>query len=161
MIVHRAPWLLPIAAPPIRDGWVAVENGRIVACGSGEPPVSAGRAELPFGAECFAVLPGLVNAHTHLELSYLRGRVPPSHSFDEWVRALVALRRQFPDPFAPEISAAARRGIEDARASGTALVGDISNSLIPVPLLRQAAMPAHGDLGSAAGLTRRAGPRCP
>ena len=31
LIVHRAAWVLPIAAPPIRDGWVAVDGGRIVA----------------------------------------------------------------------------------------------------------------------------------
>ena len=40
-----------------------------------------------------SILPALVNAHTHLELSYLHGRVPPSTSFNEWVRALMALRR--------------------------------------------------------------------
>ena len=39
LIVHRAAWVLPIAAPPIRDGWVAVEAGRIVGCGGARPSV--------------------------------------------------------------------------------------------------------------------------
>jgi len=75
-------------------------------------------------------LPGLVNAHTHLELSYLRGRVPPAAEFVTWVRGVIAARRQQPDAEAPEILAAVGRGIEEAIASGTALVGDISNTLV-------------------------------
>jgi len=43
MIVHRAAWVVPIAGPVIRDGWVAVEGGRIADCG----PVSAAPAGTP------------------------------------------------------------------------------------------------------------------
>lgn len=143
MILHRAAWVLPIAAPPIRNGWVAVEDGRVVGFGSGDPPVSGAPGPVPFEGQPAAIIPGLVNAHTHLELSYLRGRVPPSPSFDAWVRALVSLRRQFPDPFASEIIAAVTVAIDEARASGTAVVGDIANSLISIPPLRQSGMPAH------------------
>ena len=89
------------------------------------------------------ILPALVNAHTHLELSYLHGRVPPEGSFSSWVRALMALRRQYPDPSAAEIVAAARTAVAAARACGTGLVGDISNTLVTVPLLREAQMPAQ------------------
>ena len=39
-----------------------------------------------------ALLPGLVNAHTHLELSWLRGRVPPASQFTDWVKTLFAIR---------------------------------------------------------------------
>ena len=61
--------MLPIAAPPIRDGWVAVDDGRIVACGAGDAPrLRRGRAA-PSVGDRVAILPGLVNAHTHLELS--------------------------------------------------------------------------------------------
>jgi cytosine/adenosine deaminase-related metal-dependent hydrolase len=143
LITHRAAWVLPIAAPPIRDGWVAVEAGRIVACGSGDVPESGVAAPLPFEGRPSAIVPGLVNAHTHFELSYLRGRVPPSPSFDAWVRALVSLRRQFPDPFASEIVAALGEAIEEARTSGTAVVGDVANSLISIPALRRSRMAAH------------------
>ena len=90
-----------------------------------------------------AVLPALVNAHTHLELSYLDGRVPPDAGFVQWVRTLMALRRSYPDPSAPEILAAARSAIAAARASGTGLIGDISNTLVTVPLLREAGMPSQ------------------
>src|SRR6185436_5420190 len=90
-----------------------------------------------------AVLPSLVNAHTHLELSYLHKCVPPSTSFNEWVTQLMTLRRGFPDPGVPPILAAAKVAIGRAKASGTGLIGDVSNTLVTVPLLREAGMPAH------------------
>lgn len=55
----------------------------------------------------------------------------------------MALRRQYPDSAAAEIVDAARAAIGEARRFGTGLVGDISNTLITVPLLREAAMPAQ------------------
>ena len=142
MVVHRADWVLGIASPPVRGGWVAVDSGRIVACGSSEPPPSGDELTAPFDGAC-AILPALVNAHTHLELSYLRQRVPPARSFGEWVSALISLRRQYPDGHAFEIVDAARRAIAEARASGTGLIGDISNTLISLPLLIDSATPAR------------------
>lgn len=136
MIRYKADWVLPIADAPIRGGWVEVDGDRIAAVGSGPAPgaVDLGRA---------VILPSLVNAHTHLELSYLRDRVPPATRFTNWIRVLMSARRQFPDASDPRILAAARDGINEARASGTGLVGDISNTLVTVPLLREAGMAAH------------------
>jgi cytosine/adenosine deaminase-related metal-dependent hydrolase len=134
MITYRASWILPIASPPIRDGWLTVENGRVREAGSGRPP--AGGVDLG----SVVLLPGLVNAHTHLELSWLRGRIPPAaDGMTGWVRRMLAARRAATrdDP----IGIAA--GVAEARASGTALVGDVTNSLDPVPILRGAGLSAH------------------
>jgi cytosine/adenosine deaminase-related metal-dependent hydrolase len=136
MTTYRADWLLPIVHPPIPDAWVEVDRGRIVEIGSGSraSAVDLGRS---------VILPSLVNAHTHLELSHLHGRVPGGDKFDQWIRALMALRRQRQDPDDPEILSAARRAIDQVRASGTGLVGDVGNSLVTVPLLRAAGMAAQ------------------
>ena len=136
MTAYRADWLLPIVGPPIRGGWVAVNNGRISAVAGDRCPdaVDLGRA---------AILPALVNAHTHLELSHLRGAVPPSSSFLDWVRALIAVRRESSNPADPAVLAALRAAILEARACGTGLIGDISNTLASPPLLRDAEMPAR------------------
>ena len=142
MILHRAAWVLPIAAPPIRDGWVAVDAGRIAARGSGTPPDGIA-ASPPFGDQPVAIMPALVNAHTHLELSYMRGMIPPADSFDTWVRTLLSLRAKYPDPFAPGIIEAARAAVADARAAGTGMIGDISNSLVTPRILNDMGMPAH------------------
>ena len=136
--VYRAGWVLPIARPPIQDGWVDVEHGRILRVGdAGERP--PGAVHEVDGA----ILPGLVNAHTHLELSYLHERIPPSPSFGDWVRIVMEMRRRYPDPADPAIIAPAREAIALAVAAGTALFGEVSNTLVTVPLLRERAMPAQ------------------
>jgi cytosine/adenosine deaminase-related metal-dependent hydrolase len=124
--VYRAGWVLPIARPPIRDGWVAVDNGTITAVGApGDTPPRTpdGLEDVHLGA--VAVLPGLVNAHTHLELSWMRGRVSPDASMPAWAGRLIALRSTMAqEPLEPMHDA-----IREARASGTTLVGDVTNSL--------------------------------
>ena len=78
MTTFTAAWVLPISAPPIRNGFVTLEGERITAVGDRAPADAASLGNV-------AILPALVNAHTHLELSYLHGRVPPSTSFNDWV----------------------------------------------------------------------------
>ena len=133
---YTAEWVLPMTGAPIHRGSVSIENGRIAGVDDRAP---AGAIDLGN----VAVLPALVNAHTHLELSYLQGRVPPTDRFLDWIRTIMATRREYPDAADPRILDAARAAIADARASGTGLLGDISNTLVTARLLRDAAMPAQ------------------
>jgi cytosine/adenosine deaminase-related metal-dependent hydrolase len=126
LIRYRAAWLVPICEAPIKDGWVAVDRGRIVAYGRRAPGGTQGERDLG----SVALLPGLVNAHTHLELSYLRDEVPPAPDFVTWIRAVVAARRKRPDPRSPEIMRGVEDAIHEAQSCGTAVVGDISNTLV-------------------------------
>jgi cytosine/adenosine deaminase-related metal-dependent hydrolase len=136
MIRYHAAWILPISEPPIRDGWLAIDRGRVVALGSaGRRVLYDGAREVDLGD--VAVMPGLVNAHTHLELSYLRDEVPPASAFVTWIRGVMAARRQRPDPDSPEILDAVDRAVAETVASGTAIVGDIGNTLVTFgPLTR-------------------------
>jgi cytosine/adenosine deaminase-related metal-dependent hydrolase len=138
MIRYHAAWILPISDAPIRDGWLATDHGRIVAVGRRAP--ADGVREVDLGAA--AILPGLVNAHTHLELSYLRDEVPPASQFVNWVRGVIAARRQRPDARSPEILDAIDRGLAEAVQCGTAIVGDISNTLVTVPPLMSSPLAA-------------------
>lgn len=126
MIRYDASWVVPIAGEPLRGGWVSVDRGRVVGVGRGTRPDASDTSDL--GA--VAILPGLVNAHTHLELSYMRGRVPPATEFVAWVRGVVAARREEPDSGAGHIMRGVEDGIAEAIRCGTALVGDISNTLV-------------------------------
>jgi cytosine/adenosine deaminase-related metal-dependent hydrolase len=126
MIRYHASWILPISEPPIRDGWVAVDRGRIAAMGRRGP---SGIAPEDVDLGRVVVMPGLVNAHTHLELSYLRDEVPPAPAFITWIRGIIEARRRRPDPRAPEILDSVRAAIIESVAAGTAVVGDISNTL--------------------------------
>ena len=131
MTRYRAAWVLPVADRPIRDGWVAVEQGRIAALGK-----NSENADTDRDLGSVALLPGLVNTHTHFELSYLRQQVPAAEAFVTWIRGVMAARRQRHDPNSSEILDGIRAGIDEAVRSGTALVGDISNTLAThAPLL--------------------------
>ena len=120
---------------PMHRASISIENARIVAVGDA---VAEG-TDLGHTA----VMPALVNAHTHLELSYLRGRIPRTKTFLDWIRMVIAARRRYPDPADPDIVDAARAAIGEAHATGTGLVGDISNTLVTAPLLREASLPAQ------------------
>jgi cytosine/adenosine deaminase-related metal-dependent hydrolase len=137
MSLYRCEWLLPIAQPPIRDAWIRTEGERIVAFG----PVTRGDLTGDvIDLEDSAVLPGLVNAHTHLELSWMRGRIPHIDSFPEWIRSVIALRAAAPQPDVLERAIAS--AIEEACRYGTALLGDISNTLLPYDALRDSSLAA-------------------
>jgi len=118
MIRYRAAWVLPIERRPIPGGVVTVDRDVIVDVGDndGGPVEELGSV---------ALLPGLVNAHTHLELSWMRAQVPPSQSMPAWAASLMALRRTVSsEPSHPIVEA-----IADARAAGTSLIGDVTNTL--------------------------------
>ena len=138
----RAAWVCPIDRPPIRNGVVEIADGRIVGIrdpGPGNREFDGSPLPDPGSRNLgnVAVLPGLINAHTHLELSWLRGRVPPANTFTDWVKTLVGIRRGTEQLIAPEAIAPVEDAIEELRASGTVAVGDITNSLAAVePMLK-------------------------
>jgi aminodeoxyfutalosine deaminase len=125
MTRYRAAWVLPIDRPPIAGGSVTIERDVIVDVGA----YNCGAVE---DLGNVAILPGLVNAHTHLELSWMWGKVPPSTSMPAWAASLMGLRRSVPhDPPEPIMDA-----ILEARRSGTCLVGDVTNTFATyAPLL--------------------------
>jgi cytosine/adenosine deaminase-related metal-dependent hydrolase len=119
---------------PIGDGAIAVaEDGVILDVGRAPdvlPRHAGARIERVRGV----VLPGLVNAHTHLELSALRGAVPGGAGFVPWVERLIGIRIEMrPDEDAQAIDAA----VADLDGFGTAAVGEVTNSLASVGALRR------------------------
>ncbi len=135
---YHAAWVVPVSAPPIRSGHVDVENGVILAVGEGpvarhDPGVRVVR--LPSSV----LLPGLVNTHTHLELSDLRGAVPPSASQPVWASRVMSRRSLLGDATAGSAMTAA---VTELRRSGTALVGDVGNTQQSVGALEASALDA-------------------
>jgi cytosine/adenosine deaminase-related metal-dependent hydrolase len=134
--IHRAPWLLPISSPPIKDGGVAVQSGTIAAVGSfRKVRRSWPGAELVDHPAC-VLLPGLINAHAHLELSHLHqlGRQPAPPSFPAWIERLLEARSQAAADEAAILLQAARSVLAQQQAEGVAVIADISNSGLPEQL---------------------------
>lgn len=128
-----ASWVVPVDEPPIRGGRVAIRDGRIVWVGSADDPGEPEGPLVDLGAG--VLLPGPVNAHTHLELSALGGLSAGGAGFVPWVEALVAARPLLAPDEARRATAAAVAGLV---AAGTAAVGDISNALAHLDLLAAA-----------------------
>lgn len=124
MQLLTARWLFPISSPPIADGAVAVQGGRIVGVGSRAELMAAYAAARRWDLGEAALLPGLVNCHTHLELSLLP---PPggNGTFTEWLVALIEWRRQL--PFAVQ-AAAALAGARTLLETGTTCVGEVTTA---------------------------------
>src|ERR1700748_615688 len=122
-------------AEVIRDGAVVVDDGGTVADVGPAAAVLPRHAGLGTERVHGVLLPGLVNAHTHLELSALRGQVPGGAGFVPWVEQLIGTRAES----RPEDDAAAvERAVQELDAFGTVAVGEVSNALSAVrPLARR------------------------
>ncbi len=129
-VLHRAAWLVPIASPPVPNGAVLEEGNTILTLGTCPavkklcPP---GTLEIDHGAA--ALMPALVNAHTHLELSALAGTIPlPQPGFPSWLKELFSKRPAVCAEEQARAVAGAERCLID---SGTGFFGDHTNGDAP------------------------------
>lgn len=131
MIRYRARWVVPISSAPIADGVVAVDGDRIAYVGpaAGAP---AGSDE-QFGNA--VLLPGLVNAHTHLELTAMRGFLEDL-DFRQWILRLTAARREVLDYDA--LLDSARYGVEEGVRAGVTSYADTGDSGTAMRAMRDA-----------------------
>ena len=124
MIRYHARWVLPISRPPIERGTVVEDAGRIVYVGE--------RTGAPDGADVdlgdVALLPGLVNAHTHLELTVMRGFLEDL-DFRSWIFRLTRARREALTPEA--LVDSARAGIAEGLLAGITTYADTNESGAP------------------------------
>ena len=137
-ITLRSRHVLPMAAEPIENGWVRIERGRISGVGRGQPsgPVhDLGDA---------IILPGLVNAHTHLEFSDLDRPLPAGGGLPAWIERVVAMRRSRAvsgTDEAARLTAAIASGLKQSSAAGVTAIGEIATAAHPMaaaggPLVR-------------------------
>lgn len=114
-----ARWVFPVSGPPLERGTVTVSGDRLDAVeprGSRAPDEDLGNV---------AIIPGLVNAHTHLDLSGARGLITPTDPdhFTDWLRGVIAYRRS---RTAEQVQTDIRAGLAECLRHGTTLLGDIA-----------------------------------
>lgn len=116
---YTARWVFPVSGPPLMNGTVTLRGDRIEAV----EPHRARAADKDLGN--VALIPGLVNPHTHLDLSGARGLIPPTDldHFTDWLRGVIAYRRT---RSAEQVQADIRVGLAECLRFGTTLIGDIA-----------------------------------
>lgn len=130
-----AGWIVPVEGEPIATGRVLVEDGWVRAVGPRDALPATEVRDLGPGV----LLPGLVNAHCHLELAHLAGRLDGRDGFVPWVEQVVAARA---GEDAAQTSAAARLAVQALEAGGTVAVGDVSNTLVALDALAASSLDA-------------------
>lgn len=111
----KARWVVPVTTPPLENGVVDIVGDKITGVRRG------GAATVDLGE--VILLPGLVNAHTHLDLTGFSRAVSPPATFAEWIRTVIRHRLA---ESAEQRLAAVRSGIRQSMAHGVSLLGDIS-----------------------------------
>lgn len=125
----RARWLFPVEGPPLERAALVIRGERLGSIESDfDRPVDLDLGDV-------AVLPGLVNAHTHLDLTGARGQLPPEGKFTDWLRAVIRHRQTLT---AEQVETDIRAGIAESVAHGTTLIGDISGQGLSWPALAAA-----------------------
>jgi cytosine/adenosine deaminase-related metal-dependent hydrolase len=121
MITYRCRMLVPMSGPPIEDGAIVVAGSVIVEVGRA-PEILHRLGGNPIDLGEVAVLPGLINAHCHLDCSLMRGAILPARSFSHWVGRINALKRSFTDE---DYLRAMQLGFAELRRNGVTTVLDI------------------------------------
>ena len=93
-MILRARTILPVSQPPIENGAVAVSGNRIRAVGSWSDLQSSSDGKV-FDLGEVILLPGLVNAHCHLDYTDMAGRLPPPKTFTDWIAFITAAKAEW------------------------------------------------------------------
>lgn len=114
----QARWLFPTGGEPIENGTVEIADGRVIG-------ISARPSRDAEDLGNVALIPGLVNAHTHLEFSHLADPLPAGVTFADWISGVIAERGSRTS----SVSESRTLGLTESRAAGVTAIGEIATSL--------------------------------
>lgn len=124
MTLHRARIVLPVGSPPIDDGAVLVDGAEIASVGRFEDLRSSNSSAQVVDHGESILLPGLINAHCHLDFTVMRGAILTTGSFSAWVRRINEIKRSLSDD---EYVASIGAGLRELRNWGTTTVLNIES----------------------------------
>src|SRR5436190_15964920 len=128
-MIVRARTVVTMDGAPIENGAVAVSGNRIVDVGKFDEIKTRNAGEaIDLGEQ--ALLPGLINAHCHLDYTCLRGKISPQKSFADWIRAINAEKAKLA---AEDYVASINEGFAEAKRFGTSTIANLTafTELIP------------------------------
>src|SRR5881392_1313658 len=120
-MIIRARSVVTMDGAPIEDGAVRVTGNRIGEVGE-FPKFASDNDEILDLGECI-LLPGLINAHCHLDYTCLRGKIPRQTSFTNWIRAINAEKAGLT---AQDYVASINEGFVEAKRFGTTTIANLT-----------------------------------
>src|SRR5438045_3954505 len=122
-MIIRARVVVTMDGSPLENGAVVVAGDRIADVGK-FPEIAkrhSGEETLDLGEQ--ALLPGLINAHCHLDYTGLRGKIPRPKSFTDWIRAINDEKAKLsPDDYIASIN----EGFAEAKGFGTTTIANLT-----------------------------------
>ena len=141
MRIVSARSVVPVDRPSIAEGAVALDDDGTVRMVGPRAAVCAAFSALPEERAEGVLVPGLINAHCHLELSALANTVPGGGGFIAWAQRFLKTVGETPRE---RRRVAAREAAAAAVRLGTAAIGDVGNTLDAAPAIGEARL--HGVL---------------
>src|SRR6202158_2235702 len=121
-MIVRARLIVTMNGPPIENGAVAIEGNRVVDIGLFNEVKARNSGEVVDLGEQ-ALVPGLINAHCHLDYTCLRGKIPRQKSFTDWIRAINAEKAKLsPEDYVASIN----EGFAEAKRFGTTTIANLT-----------------------------------
>lgn len=127
--IYSARWVLPISLSPIEGGAVAVDGNCIEAVGKATDVIEKFKGAMIKDFGNAAILPGLINTHSHLELTVMRGFLDrEEHDFSTWLKKLTVARMGMS---VEDLLVSAGCGAAEAARAGITCVADASSLAVP------------------------------
>jgi cytosine/adenosine deaminase-related metal-dependent hydrolase len=121
-MILRARVVVTMNGAPIENGAVAISGNHILDVGTFDE-IKAHRSGQIIDLGEQALLPGLINAHCHLDYTCLRGKIPPQKSFADWIRAINAQKAKLsPEDYVASIN----EGFTEAKRFGTTTIANLT-----------------------------------
>src|SRR5260370_36432624 len=121
-MIIRARTVVTMDGAPIENGAVAISGNRIADVGKFAQIKTRNSGEvIDLGEQ--ALLPGLINAHYHLDYTCLRGKIPPPKSFADWIGAINAEKAKLS---AQDYLASITEGFAEAKRFGTTTIANLT-----------------------------------
>jgi aminodeoxyfutalosine deaminase len=131
-MIIRARTVVTMDGAPIENGAVAVSGNQIADVGKFDEIRARNAGEIADLGEQ-ALLPGLINAHCHLDYTCLRGKIPPQKSFVDWIRAINAEKAKLsPNDYIASIN----DGFAEAKRFGTTTIANLTAFAELIPEIR-------------------------
>ncbi len=126
--IHLARWLVPVSMPPIENAGIAVSEGVIAGVDTNANLLGRFQNASIVDHGDSIIMPPLVNAHCHLELSNARGRIPPGTGFYSWLKMVIDFKAGNQGSDQSRADTAVLEAVSELRENGVAVLADTGNT---------------------------------